>query len=219
MKTASPSGQAVFFDLDGTLTDPKKGITGCIQYALERMDAPVPSRDELTWCIGPPLQASFAELVGEHRAEEGVRLYRERYTDLGIYENELYPGIEATLQRLRESGAALYVASSKPLVFVRRILAHFELEGLFEGVFGSELDGTRTDKEALLQYAIDASKVEAGQAIMIGDRKFDALGARANDMPFLGVLYGYGSLDELASVGVTRWVEAPIELADVLGTD
>ncbi|MFK7898447.1 MAG: HAD hydrolase-like protein [Myxococcota bacterium] len=207
---------AIFFDLDGTLTDPKRGITGCIQYALERMDAHVPTRDELTWCIGPPLQASFAELVGDAKAEEGVRLYRERYTDLGIFENEPYAGIPETLHALKDSGAALFVASSKPHVFVHRILVHFELDTVFEGVFGSELDGTRTDKVELLQYALDQSGVNAAEAVMIGDRKFDALGAQANEMEFLGVLYGYGSLEELRSVGVTKWVESPDEIKAAL---
>ena len=211
------AGQSVFFDLDGTLTDPKKGITGCIQYALERMDAKVPSQDELTWCIGPPLQASFAELVGEARAEEGVRLYRERYTDLGIFENEPYAGVPEVLRQIREAGASLFVASSKPHVFVQRILVHFELDSLFDGVFGSELDGTRTDKEELLRFALRQSEVEVGRATMIGDRKFDALGAQANEMAFLGVLYGYGSLDELKSVGVTKWVDTPAEIFAALG--
>ncbi len=214
---AALAEKSIFFDLDGTLTDPKKGITGCIQYALERMDAPVPSQDELTWCIGPPLQKSFAELVGEARAEEGVRLYRERYTDLGIYENEPYAGIPETLRSLRASGASLFVASSKPYVFVHRILVHFELGSYFDGVFGSELDGTRTDKVELLRFALDESEVEPARAIMIGDRKFDALGAQANAMAFLGVLYGYGSLEELQSVGVTEWVEGPEEISAALG--
>lgn len=214
--SGAPAAKAVFFDLDGTLTDPKKGITGCIQYALERMDMAVPSRDELTWCIGPPLQKSFAEMVGEDRAEEGVRLYRERYTDLGIYENEPYAGVTEMLRTVRASGASLFVASSKPHVFVNRILVHFELDSLFEDVFGSELDGTRTDKVELLRFALDQSGVPPARATMVGDRKFDALGAQANGLAFLGVLYGYGSLEELRSVGVTEWVDAPEEVANTL---
>lgn len=208
--------RALFFDLDGTLTDPKPGITGCIRYALERLGEPVPTADELTWCIGPPLFGSFSKLIGTERAQTAIDLYRERYRDVGLYENELYAGIDEALGRLRSEGAAIYVASSKPLVYVRQILDHFELSAHFTGIFGSELDGTRTDKIELLAFALGQSGVEASDATMIGDRAFDAIGARANGMPFLGALYGYGSLDELREAGATRWVEHPDQLASAL---
>ena len=121
---------AIFFDLDGTLTDPKEGITGCFQYALEQMDAPVPTTDELTWCIGPPLVESFTRLVGADRAAEGVGWYRERFSTVGLFENTLYGGIPEVLGPLSER-YQLYVASSKPLVFVDQILEHFSLDGFF----------------------------------------------------------------------------------------
>ena len=124
----TPALGAIFFDLDGTLTDPKEGITGCVQYALKQMGAPVPSKDELTWCIGPPLVGSFAKLVGADRAAEGVKWYRERFSTVGLFENALYERIPEVLRQLSER-YPLYVASSKPLVFVDQILEHFGLDG------------------------------------------------------------------------------------------
>src|SRR5882762_6922364 len=143
----------IFFDLDGTLTDPKPGITGSIEYALQKLDLPVPSQDELSWCIGPPLRASFATLLGgESLADRAVALYRERFADTGLYENSVYPDIEHVLAALRQSPRRLFVATSKPHVFAERIIDHFGLSGYFEHVFGSELDGTRANKAELLAY-------------------------------------------------------------------
>jgi phosphoglycolate phosphatase len=207
---------AIFFDLDGTLTDPKIGITRCIQYALEKMGEPVPTIEELTWCIGPPLLSNFEQLAGAAKAEEGVRLYRERFADIGLFENDPYPEIHDTLATLQARGAKLYVASSKPLVFVDRILARYELSEFFINTYGSELDGTRTDKSELLAYALTDSNVRQDQATMIGDRKHDAIGAANNDMDFIGVLYGYGDRQELESVGATVLVEAHHHLLDKL---
>ena len=138
-----PTERAIFFDLDGTLTDPKPGITGSIQYALRKLDRPVPSQDELTWCIGPPLRASFAMLLGgEDLADRAVEFYRERFGDVGLFENSVYPDIEQVLAALRETPRRMFVATSKPHVFATRIIAHFGLSGYFDHVFGSELDGT-----------------------------------------------------------------------------
>jgi len=209
---------AFFFDLDGTLTDPKPGITGCIQYALERLKRPVPEADELEWCIGPPLLDNFERLVGSKEAQAGVDLYRERFSEVGLFENEVYPGIDDALAEAAALGAELYVASSKPLVFVRRILDHFELTPRFRGVFGSELDGRRTDKVDLLRYALEQTEVDGQTATMIGDRGVDSIGAQANEMGFLGVLYGYGSVEELRDTGAHRWVEAPEDLIGELFT-
>ena len=202
------SDRALFFDLDGTLTDPKPGITGCIQYALERLDRPVPTQDELLWCIGPPLHQSFARLVGEPLAWRGVELYRERYGDVGLFENEVYTGIPEALETLGAE-VRLFVASSKPKVYVDRILDHFGLAPYFEAVFGSELDGTRTDKRALLPWALDRAGVSSADAVMIGDRAQDGVGARHAGMPFVGVLYGYGSETELREAGAERLVATP----------
>lgn len=207
---------SLFFDLDGTLTDPKAGITGCVQYALERLGAPVPSKDELEWCIGPPLRENFVKLVGEDLAGRGVELYRERFSDVGLFENEVYDGIPLVLAALAAQGAALFVASSKPKVYVDRILDHFDLTRFFDRVYGSELDGRNTDKRDLLAVALADSGVHPNEAIMIGDRAHDAIGASHNAMDFVGVLYGYGSEEELEDEGTTRFVYEPRELIPAL---
>jgi phosphoglycolate phosphatase len=204
---------STFFDLDGTLTDPKPGITRCIQYALERLGFPVPSQDDLVWCIGPPLHASMKKFVGtDELAHRAVELYRERFRDVGLFENEAYAGIEETLAKVAVGGRRLFVATSKPKVYADRIVEHFGLGGLFEHVFGSELDGTRTDKADLLAYALSAAKVDPARAIMIGDRSHDVVGARKNGMKAIGVLYGYGSLAELTDAGADHLCAAHPDL-------
>ena len=154
----------IYFDLDGTLTDPKPGITRSIQYALQRLDHPtIPTEDELTWCIGPPLRTSFVRLLGDHSADRAVALYRERFSDIGLYENRVYDGIGEVLTTLRASGHRLFVATSKAHVFADRIIDHFGLRHHFEHVFGAELDGTRADKSHLLEYALKQAVRRSGQ--------------------------------------------------------
>ncbi len=202
---------AIFFDLDGTLTDPKPGITKSIQYALQRLDHPaIPTDDELTWCIGPPLRTSFVRLLGgEHSADRAVSLYRERFSDVGLYENAVYDGIDEVLTALRASGHRLFVATSKALVFADRIIDHFGLRDHFERVFGAELDGTRADKSDLLQYALKETAVDPSKTLMIGDRSHDMVGARNNGMKGIGVLYGYGSREELLEAGARHVCATP----------
>jgi phosphoglycolate phosphatase len=206
----------IYFDLDGTLTNPKPGITRSIQYALRKLDHDAPSEDELTWCIGPPLLASFKKLLGtDALADAAILLYRERFADIGLFENEVYPGIEATLSVLAgQGGRRLFVATSKPGVYAERIIDHFKLRGYFERVFGSELDGTRSDKSELLDYALKAAQVDPAAAIMIGDRSHDMIGARGNGMTAVGVLYGYGSKEELLAAGAHRLSATPEGLLD-----
>lgn len=168
----------------------------------------------MLWCIGPPLQQSFAQLLDEDRAPRAVELYRERFAEIGLYENSLYPEIPGVLDSLRRSGATLHVASSKPHVYVNRILEHFALNHFFEGVFGAELDGTRSDKTTLLHYALEQTGCQAEGAIMIGDRHHDCTGALNNKMAFIGVLYGYGTSEELLRAGALRTVEAPHQLVE-----
>ncbi|MET0444028.1 MAG: HAD family hydrolase [Pseudorhodoplanes sp.] len=207
----------IFFDLDGTLTDPKIGITGSIQYALANLDIPVPTQDELTWCIGPPLRASFVALLGgEQDADRGVDLYRERFGTIGLFENTLYDGIVPVLAALHGSGRKLYVATSKPHVFADRIIDHFELRKYFARVFGSELDGTRVDKSDLLRYALDQTETYPARAIMIGDRKHDVIGAANNGMSAIGVEYGYGGRTELIEAGAKHLVTSPAEITALI---
>jgi phosphoglycolate phosphatase len=209
---------AIYFDLDGTLTDPKPGITRSIQYALGRLGRAVPSEDELTWCIGPPLHASLKKLVGaDDLADRALSLYRERFADIGLFENQVYPGIEDALSVLARSGRRLFVATSKPGVYAERIIDHFRLRVYFERVFGSELDGTRTDKTDLLGHALQSARVDPSQALMIGDRSHDMVGARNNGMTAVGVLYGYGSEEELRGAGAHHVCATPQALLDHAG--
>ncbi len=207
--------EAIFFDLDGTLTDPKVGITGCIQHALDQMGETVPSKDELTWCIGPPLTESFSELVSPERAAEGVALYRQRFSTVGLIENQVYDGIPEVLASLA-GRYPLYVASSKPLVFVDRILNHFRLNPYFANTFGSGLDGSLQDKSELLAHALSETGHMGSKTVMIGDRRHDVIGAKNNGMRFIGAVYGYGSADEFRSAGCEQWVGEPLELLDML---
>jgi phosphoglycolate phosphatase len=147
----------ILLDLDGTLTDPKVGILTSLQYALEKLGEDVPPMDELSWCIGPPLKDAFIKMFGEDQTErvaEGVRHFRERFGDVGLFENEVYPDIPELLSRLNEQGHVLHIATSKPEVFARRILDHFDLAGSFTSIHGSELDGTRSDKGELIAYIL-----------------------------------------------------------------
>lgn len=201
------------FDLDGTLTDPKAGITRSIQYALERLGRPVIEADALTWMIGPPLMTGFTELLGgADDVPEAIRLYRERYTDVGLFENEVYAGIPATLQSLQDDGVLLFVATSKPHVYARRIVEHFGLSSYFREIYGSELDNRNADKRDLLRSILSAERFDPAAAVMIGDREHDAIGARANGLAAIGVTWGYGSRHELLEAGVACLVDRPAGL-------
>lgn len=210
--------KTIYFDLDGTLTDPKPGITRSIQYALGKLDQAVPSEDELTWCIGPPLHVSLKRLVGsDELADRALVLYRERFADVGLFENQVYPGIEDTLSALARSGRRLFVATSKALIYADRIVDHFKLRIYFERVFGAELDGTRSDKTDLLGHALQSTGIDPTQTMMIGDRSFDMVGARNNGMTAIGVLYGYGSEAELRDAGAHHVCATPQRLLDFTG--
>ncbi|WGR95791.1 HAD family hydrolase [Bradyrhizobium sp. ISRA443] len=210
-----PTDGAIFFDLDGTLTDPKPGITGSIQYALRKLGHPVPSQDELTWCIGPPLRASFVTLLGgEELADDAVTLYRERFGDVGLFENAVYPDIAQVLAALRQRPRRIFVATSKPHMFATRIIAHFGLSGHFDQVFGSELDGTRVNKVELLAYALEQTGVDPARAVMIGDRSHDVIGANRNGIRAVGVTYGYGTPEELIEAGASHLCASPRAVLD-----
>ncbi|MDY0871808.1 HAD family hydrolase [Dongia rigui] len=205
----------VLFDLDGTLTDPKVGITTSIRYALDKLGVVHDPVDDLTWCIGPPIQRSFERLLGPDNAVEGVRLYRERYAAGGMFENEMFPGIDTTLATLQGEGIRLFVATSKAHVFARPIVAHFGLDPYFIAVEGAELDGTRSDKGEVIAHVLASHGVDPVRAIMIGDREHDIIGARKNGLRSIGVLYGYGDEAELLAAGADDLCQRP---ADLLAT-
>lgn len=206
----------IFLDLDGTLIDPKEGITLSIQYALEKLGVEVPGQNELTWCIGPPLRDSFAVLLGENAdLSEAIGLYRERYADVGIYEADVYDGIGEMLLDLRDSGAGLFLTTSKPHAFASLIVEYFGIDHYLDGLFGAELDGTNADKTALLQYALSETGVDPNRSLMIGDRKHDILGAQNNDILTLGALWGYAEEGELHMAEADALAGAPEEVAEV----
>ena len=207
--------KVAFFDLDGTLTDPKPGICGSVQYALTELGLEAPSQDDLEWVIGPPMIDSLRKLVGD-RADEGLRLYRQRYGEIGLFENRVYDGIPELLKSLTGDGWRLYVATSKARPYALRIVEHFGLAPFFIETFGSGLDGTLQHKDALLAHALSETKMDAGQAIMIGDRKFDVLGAKANGLPTIGVAWGYGSRAELEEAGAASIVAQPADVPAAL---
>jgi phosphoglycolate phosphatase len=211
--------KAILFDLDGTLTDPREGITRSIAYALERMGVQPPPLDDLTFAIGPPLRASLARLIGDDTpatVERALAHYRERFADVGLFENTVYEGIGETLRGLADRGATLYVATSKPRVYAERIVRHFNLDGHFAGVYGCELDGTREDKRDLLAHLLPRHGVDAAGAAMIGDRGADMSAARHHGVRAIGVLWGYGSREELEAAGAQALCARPAELAGLL---
>lgn len=206
----------ILFDLDGTLTDPKVGITRSIQYALEKLHRPVPVADDLLWCIGPPLQESLGKLLSPdaEQAESAVSFYRERFSAVGKFENEIYPGIIEILHGLSAQGFNLFVATSKPVVFAFDIIAHFSLLPYFKRVYGSELDGDLTDKGALISHILWNERLAAKSTLMVGDRSFDILGAKKNGVCSLGVTYGYGTKIELIEAGADFIADSPREIME-----
>lgn len=211
----------VLLDLDGTLTDPAEGITRCIQHALSRIERPIPNKRQLLDWVGPPLHESFLEhLEGDEAlASRAVTLYRERFSEVGLFENAVYPGIESALETLRSRGASLFVATSKPLVYAERIVRHFRLERWLDDVFGSELDGRRTNKVELITHVLEATGCDPAETVMVGDRRHDAQGARANAVYPVGAGWGYGSRQELIGAGVSKILTAPVELAGLMLPD
>jgi phosphoglycolate phosphatase len=213
--------QAILFDLDGTLSDPKVGITGSIQSALSALNYPVPEQDDLLWCIGPPLEQSFAQLLqtaDSALVDRAIGLYRDRFSTVGLFENTLYPEIPRVLQALRGLGYRCFVATSKPQVFARRIIEHFELTSLLDGIYGSELNGTRSDKGELIQHVLEREKLASQDCVMVGDRSHDAIGAKRNGLTSIGVTYGYGTTAELIANGVDYIAHTPEELISLFET-
>ncbi len=205
----------LLFDLDGTLTDPFVGITTCIRHALLSLGRPAPPADELRWCIGPPLKQSLAALLGpghSHLTDEALALYRERFGSVGLFENERYPDVPGVLASLQAEGYTLRVATSKPAVYARRIVDHFGLSGFFEAVDGSELDGRHVNKGDLIAHVLAGRRLAPAGVLMIGDREHDVAGARANGVEALGVLWGYGSREELERAGALACAATPGEL-------
>ena len=192
----------LIFDLDGTLTDPREGITRCIRHALEHVGADCPDEADLERWIGPPLHQSFSAILGTNgRAGQALEAFRARYADVGLYENRLYEGIAQALAELQRSSHALLIATSKPERHAIRIVEHFGLQPFVRAVYGSELSGERADKTELLTHLMREEGLAPADAVMIGDREHDIAAARACRMRSVGVTWGFGSEDELRGAG------------------
>lgn len=199
----------ILFDLDGTLTDPKLGITRAVQYALHHYGITADNLDELEPFIGPPLSDSFQDFYGfsKEKADEAIEMFREYFRDKGIFENKVYEGIPEMLKALKDMGHTLIVATSKPTEFAQRILKHFDLNQFFDFVAGSTFDQSRSAKADVIAHVYEAYGFDPKSTIMVGDRKHDLIGAAAHNLPAIGVSYGYGSLEELQA-------ESPFAIAD-----
>lgn len=211
--------KVILFDLDGTLSDPKVGITKSVQYALQKIGIDEPAIDKLECFIGPPLQVSFAEhyKFDEESTQKAIDLYRERFKEKGMFENELYSNIALLLKSLNEQQFTLVVATSKPTVFAEKILKYFNIDQYFELIVGSNLDGTRASKTEIIQYILDKYKEHTlGDFIMVGDRKHDIIGANNTGINSIGVTYGYGSFEELSHSNPTHIVKSVSQLKDIL---
>jgi len=204
--------KAIFFDLDGTLTDSGEGIINCAILALEHFGLPVPSREEMGVFVGPPLDQTFIQFgVPEDRAQEAVKVFRSRYLVVGKFENTPYPGIHQLLKRLKEQGHRLFVATSKPETTAIEILHRFELAQYFEVICGATLDGTRIHKADVIAYLL--GKIGTPEKIlMVGDTEFDVLGAAAHGIDTIGVAWGYGKVSAMEQAGAIAIAHSMDEL-------
>ena len=209
----------ILFDLDGTLTDPAEGITNSVAYALCKMGITPPNKNELLKFIGPPLAESFEKYYNLSRTDsfKAVDLYREYFAPKGIFENRVYDGIPQMLETLKKSGKTLALATSKPVVFAKKILEHFDLEKYFDFVVGSNLDGTLTNKAEVVAVVLEQIKnVNLVNTTMVGDRCHDIIGSVKNNVTPVGVSFGYGSVEELKNAGAVYIASSVKELTEFL---
>lgn len=207
----------ILFDLDGTLTNPKEGITKCVQHALRHFGIEKEC-DELTSFIGPPLKEQFMKFAGlsEDDAVEAVRIYRERFAPIGLFENEIYPGILDLLKALKEQGKIIALATSKPTIFAEKITEKYGILPYLDYLSGSELDGTNVEKSAVVRIAMENLGAIPEETVLIGDRIHDAEGAKENGIECIGVSYGFAAEGELESAGVKLIADTPSGLLEIL---
>ena len=209
----------ILFDLDGTITDSGEGITKSVQYALKYFDILVNNLEELRKFIGPPLKESFKEYYkfDEEKANIALVKYREYYADKGIYENDLYDGIIEVLDKLKQNGKTIILATSKPEVYAKQILEYFKIDKYFTFVAGSDFEETRVRKGDVIKYALEGAKIsELSKVIMVGDREHDIIGAKENNIKSIGVLYGYGDVIELTQARAEYIAKNPKEILDII---
>jgi phosphoglycolate phosphatase len=207
----------ILVDLDGTMVDPAPGIIGSVQHALQQLGRDVLKSEDLHWVIGPPLRVTFAKLgLTSEQIDDALTFYRERYRAGAMYDFVVYRGMSEALASLAGQGHRLIVATSKPHVFAKPILIRAGLAHHYVAIHGAELDGRNDDKADLIRHIIAIEGVASANAIMIGDRRYDVLGARANAIPCIGVTWGYGSSDELREAGAATLAASPADLVDAI---
>ena len=208
--------KTILFDLDGTLTDSGEGIINCAILALEHFGLPIPSREEMRVFGGPPLHESFMKHgVPADQTDEAIRIYRSRYIPIGKFENIPYPGIRELLEALKAEGHKLYVATSKPEQMSVEILEHFDLAKYFDRICGASMDTSRSSKEAVIAYLLQQNG-RADNMIMVGDTKFDILGAKAHGIPAIGVSWGYGEVSDMVDAGAAGIADNTQQLKEML---
>lgn len=208
--------KAIFFDLDGTLTDSGPGIMNCAQLALDHFGIPVEDRAQLRAFVGPPLRQSFARFgVPAEDIDEAIRVFRGRYVPVGKFENSPYPGIQDLLRELKEAGYALFVATSKPEVTAVEVLEHFQLAQYFDRICGASLEAGRESKADVITYLL-AQIGDPGQTVMVGDTDYDVIGAKAHGIPTIGVTWGYGEAAAMESAGAIALADTPQALRSLL---
>ncbi|MBR6984560.1 HAD hydrolase-like protein [Ruminococcus sp. XPD3002] len=207
----------LLFDLDGTLTDSTEGIINCLEHAIKQMGFEVP--EDTNKFLGPPIRQSFAEFLGmnDEQITEAVKIFRERYSTVGLFENRVYDGIPELLDRLRSAGKRLMIATSKPEVYAVRIADRFGMSPYFDIIGGAELDGSRDYKHEVIEYVLAKSGItDRSSVLMIGDRRQDVLGAHKTGLKCMGVLWGYGPVEELTQAGADYITRTPQSAADML---
>jgi len=205
----------IFFDLDGTLTDSKEGILKCFQYSLDELGLPYPAEIEVNDFIGPPLRVTFRKLLcsdDEILIERAVAIFRERFSNVGLFENKVYPGIPEVLSTLHGNSFKLYVVTSKVKTYADRIVDHFQLVQWFNEIFGAELEGRFDSKTELINFILNHLKLAADETVMIGDRKDDIAAGKANRIKTIGVTYGYGSSQEIIDSAPDYICNSPSEI-------
>ena len=208
--------KAIFYDLDGTLTDSGEGIINCATLALEHFGLPVPSREEMRVFVGPPLDQTFMKFgVPAEKAQEAIEVFRGRYRTIGKFENFPYPGIREALQTLKDQGHRLFVATSKPEVLANEVLGHFALTDFFEQIAGATLDGSRSHKADVITYLLQLVG-DTGETVMVGDTEFDVIGAAAHGIPTIGVSWGYGEVAAMEKAGAVAIAHSMDEMVALL---
>ncbi len=208
--------KAILFDLDGTLTDSGEGIINSVIPALEHYGIAIPPREELRVFVGPPLHDTFLRFgVPADQLENATKIYRSRYIPIGKFENAPYPGIPELLEMLKSQGHKLFVATSKPEPMAVEILEHFDLAQYFDRICGASMDTSRSSKEAVIAYLLEQNG-SAENMVMVGDTKYDVIGAKAHGIPTIGVSWGYGEIDEMLEAGAAAIAHTTQELLELL---